>query len=101
MRSHDNNSPAEFGGSIRPDIVAKELFPETAKTKFKLKSLGTTKRNELKNYLRARAVWILDKTTISVKSKMCENFTVRESGICDKCDELRKNNRLNQAITKI
>jgi len=95
------NSPAEFGGSTRPDIAAKELFPETAKTKLRLKSLGTTKRDELKNYLRARAVWILDKITISVRSKMCENFTVRESGICDKCDKLRKNNRLGQAINKV
>jgi hypothetical protein len=100
-RNYVLNSPAEFGGSTRPDIAAKELFPEIVKTKLRLKSLGKTKCDELKNYLRAHAVWILDKTSISVRSKMCENFTVRESGICDKCDELRRNNRLNQAINKV
>ena len=100
-REYVLNSPAEFGGSIRPDIAAKELFPETVKTKLRLKSLGTAKRDDLKNYLRACAAWILDKTTISVRSKECENFTIRESGICDNCDKLRRNNRLNQAIKKV
>ncbi|GES93834.1 hypothetical protein GLOIN_2v1777971 [Rhizophagus clarus] len=56
------NSPAEFGGSIRPDIAAKELFPEVIKASLRLKSL--------------------------------------ESGICDECDKLRKNSRLNQATKK-
>ncbi|GES83162.1 hypothetical protein GLOIN_2v1777971 [Rhizophagus clarus] len=74
------NSPAEFGGSIRPDIAAKELFPEVIKASLRLKSL--------------------DKTTLSVRSKMCENFTTRELGICDECDKLRKNSRLNQATKK-
>ncbi|PKK59475.1 hypothetical protein RhiirC2_794790 [Rhizophagus irregularis] len=55
---------------------------------------------DLKNYLRAHAIWILDKTTLSVRSKTCENFTTRESSICDECDKLRKNSRLNQATKK-
>ncbi|GBB86238.1 hypothetical protein RclHR1_12680004 [Rhizophagus clarus] len=94
------NSPAEFGGSIRPDIAAKELFPEVIKASLRLKSLGKTRCADLKNYLRAHAIWILDKTTLSVRSKMCENFTTRELGICDECDKLRKNSRLNQATKK-
>ncbi|RIA81307.1 hypothetical protein C1645_837226 [Glomus cerebriforme] len=53
----------EFGGSIRPNIAARELFSEIVKTKLKLKNLG-------------------------------------ESGICDECDKLKKNNRLNQATKK-
>ncbi|CAB4428803.1 unnamed protein product [Rhizophagus irregularis] len=79
-REYVLNSPAEFGGSIRPDIAAKELFPEIVKANLRLKSL--------------------DKTTLSVRSKTCENFTTRESSICDECDKLRKNSRLNQATKK-
>ncbi|CAG8670951.1 11187_t:CDS:1, partial [Funneliformis caledonium] len=45
------NSPAEFEGSVRPDITAKELFSETVKTKFRLKSLSIAKHDNLKNYL--------------------------------------------------
>ncbi|CAB4386516.1 unnamed protein product [Rhizophagus irregularis] len=100
-REYVLNSPAEFGGSVRPNIAAKELFPETIKMKLRLKSLSTANRDDLKNYLRACAMWILDKTTISVKSKACENFTIRESGICDNCDQLRRDNRLIKAINKI
>ncbi|PKC55082.1 hypothetical protein RhiirA1_476204 [Rhizophagus irregularis] len=57
---------------------------------------------DLKNYLRTHAIWILvDKTTLSVRSKTCENFTTRKLSICDKCDKLRKNSRLlNQATKK-
>ncbi|GET00254.1 hypothetical protein RCL_jg3180.t1 [Rhizophagus clarus] len=80
------NSPAEFGGSIRPDIAAKELFPEVIKASLRLKSLGKTRCADLKNYLRTHAIWILDKTTLFIRSKMCENFTTRESGIYDECD---------------
>ncbi|GBB85929.1 hypothetical protein RclHR1_12370005 [Rhizophagus clarus] len=94
------NSPAEFGGSIRPDIAAKELFPEIVKANFRLKSLGKTRCVDLKNYLCAYAIWILDKTTLSVRSKIYENFTTRESGICDECNKLRKNSRLNQVTKK-
>ncbi|PKK63546.1 hypothetical protein RhiirC2_812663 [Rhizophagus irregularis] len=54
-REYVLNSPAEFGGSVRPDIAAKELFPETIKTKLRLKSLSTANRDDLKNYLRACA----------------------------------------------
>jgi hypothetical protein len=93
--------PAEFGGSNRPDIAAKELFPEIVKNNLKLKSLGRIRCAELKNYLRANAIWILDKTTLSVRSKTCENFTTRESGICDECDKLRNNSRLNQTTKKV
>ncbi|CAB4393143.1 unnamed protein product [Rhizophagus irregularis] len=99
-REYVLNSPAEFGGSVRPDIAAKELFPETIKTKLRLKSLSTANRDDLKNYLCACATWILDKTSISVRSKACENFTIRESGICDNCDQLRRDNRLIKAINK-
>ncbi|CAB4374643.1 unnamed protein product [Rhizophagus irregularis] len=99
-REYVLNSPAEFGGSIRPDIAAKELFPEIVKANFRLKSLGKMRCADLKNYLRAHAIWILDKTTLSVRSKTCENFTTRESSICDECDKLRKNSRLNQATKK-
>ncbi|GBB97367.1 hypothetical protein RclHR1_02980006 [Rhizophagus clarus] len=74
------NSPAEFGGSIKPDIAVKELFPEIVKANLRLKSLN--------------------KTTLSVRSKTCENFTTRELGICDECDKLRKNSHLNQATKK-
>ncbi|GBC29359.2 tigger transposable element-derived protein 6-like [Rhizophagus irregularis DAOM 181602=DAOM 197198] len=74
--SNPNNS-AEFGGSVRPDIATKELFPETIKMKLRLKSLSTANCDDLENYLRACATWILDKTTISVRSKACENFTIR------------------------
>uniref|UniRef100_U9TYQ0 Uncharacterized protein n=1 Tax=Rhizophagus irregularis (strain DAOM 181602 / DAOM 197198 / MUCL 43194) TaxID=747089 RepID=U9TYQ0_RHIID len=100
--SNPNNQyrPAEFGGSVRPDIATKELFPETIKMKLRLKSLSTANCDDLKNYLRACATWILDKTTISVRSKACENFTIRESGICDNCDQLRRDNRLIKAINK-
>ncbi|GET03303.1 hypothetical protein GLOIN_2v1777971 [Rhizophagus clarus] len=94
------NSPAEFGGSIRPDIAAKELFPEIVKANFRLKSLGKTRCVDLKNYLCAYAIWILDKTTLSIRSKIYENFTTRESGICDECNKLRKNSRLNQVTKK-
>ncbi|CAB4379380.1 unnamed protein product [Rhizophagus irregularis] len=96
-----NCNPAEFGGSIRPDIAAKELFPEIVKANLRLKSLGKMRCADLKNYLRAHAIWILDKTTLSVRSKTCENFTTRESSICDECDKLRKNSRLNQATKKV
>ncbi|CAB4379911.1 unnamed protein product [Rhizophagus irregularis] len=99
-REYVLNSPAEFGGSIRPDIAAKELFPEIVKANLRLKSLGKMRCADLKNYLRAHAIWILDKTTLSVRSKTCENFTTRESSICDECDKLRKNSRLNQATKK-
>jgi hypothetical protein len=75
-REYVLNSPAEFGGSVRPNIAAKELFPETIKTKLRLKSLSTANCDDLKNYLRACAMWILDKTTISVRSKACKNFTI-------------------------
>ncbi|CAB4378488.1 unnamed protein product [Rhizophagus irregularis] len=95
-REYVLNSLAEFGGSIRPDIAAKELFPEIVKANLRLKSLGKMRCADLKNYLRAHAIWILDKTTLSVRSKMCENFTTRELSICDECDKLRKNSRLNQ-----
>ncbi|GBB95838.1 hypothetical protein RclHR1_26230002 [Rhizophagus clarus] len=95
------NSPAKFGGSIRSDIAIKELFPEIVKANLRLKSLGKTRCADLKNYLHAHAIWILDKTTLSIRSKTCENFTTRESGICDECDKLRKNSRLNQATKKV
>ncbi|EXX57030.1 hypothetical protein RirG_210800 [Rhizophagus irregularis DAOM 197198w] len=62
--------------------------------------ISTANRDDLKNYLRACATWILDKTTISIRSKACENFTIRESGICDNCDQLRRDNRLIKAINK-
>jgi len=100
-REYILNSPAEFGGLVRPDIATRELFPETVKIKLRLKSLSTTNRNDLKNYLHAHAIWLLDKSTISVRSKACEDFTTRELGICDNCDKLRRNTRLNQAINKV
>ncbi|UZO18637.1 uncharacterized protein OCT59_009949 [Rhizophagus irregularis] len=68
--------------------------------KLRLKSLSTANCDDLENYLRACATWILDKTTISVRSKACENFTIRESGICNNCDQLRRDNRLIKAINK-
>ncbi|GES86852.1 hypothetical protein RCL_jg20763.t1 [Rhizophagus clarus] len=85
---------------VKKVASAKQLFSETVKAKLRLKSLGTAKCDDLKNYLRAHATWILDKTTISVRSKECENFTIRKSGICDNCDKLRRNNRLIKAINK-
>ncbi|CAB4429576.1 unnamed protein product [Rhizophagus irregularis] len=57
-REYVLNSPAEFGGSIRPDIAAKELFPEIVKANLRLKSLGKMRCADLKNYLRAHAIWI-------------------------------------------
>ncbi|CAB5196746.1 unnamed protein product [Rhizophagus irregularis] len=89
-REYVLNSPVEFGGSIRSDIAAKELFPEIVKANLRLKSLGKMRCADLKNYLRTHAIWILDKTTLSVRSKTCKNFTTRESSIYDECDKLRK-----------
>ncbi|GES93095.1 hypothetical protein GLOIN_2v1777971 [Rhizophagus clarus] len=80
------NSPTEFGGSIRPNIAAKELFPKIVKVNLRLKNLGKMRCADLKNYLRAHAIWILDKTTLSVRSKTCENFTTRESVSADNSD---------------
>ncbi|GBC31625.2 hypothetical protein GLOIN_2v1822254 [Rhizophagus irregularis DAOM 181602=DAOM 197198] len=40
------------------------------------------------------------KTTLSIRSKTCENFITRESSICNECNKLRKNSHLNQATKK-
>ncbi|RIA96613.1 hypothetical protein C1645_815140 [Glomus cerebriforme] len=69
-REYVLNSPAEFEGSIKSDIAARELFPEIVKTKLKLKNLGQTRCADLKNYLRAHAIWILDKTTLSIRNEL-------------------------------
>ncbi|GBC04376.1 hypothetical protein RclHR1_05650004 [Rhizophagus clarus] len=95
------NSPAEFGESIRTDIAIKELFPEIIKANLRLKSLDKMRCADLKNYLHVHAIWILDKTTLFVRSKICENFITRESGICDEYDKLRKNSHLNQVTKKV
>ncbi|PKC55788.1 hypothetical protein RhiirA1_475019 [Rhizophagus irregularis] len=49
-----------------------------------------TMHGELSNY----------KTTLSIRSKTCENFITRESSICNECNKLRKNSHLNQATKK-
>ncbi|CAG8776381.1 6015_t:CDS:1, partial [Dentiscutata heterogama] len=89
------SSPASFGGGKKPEIIAKELFPEKflANTSFARKKLNNKERKEFERALEFEATWHL-----AVYHIQCERKTSNENAICNKCKELRSNKRLNEAL---
>ncbi|CAG8692481.1 3689_t:CDS:2, partial [Dentiscutata heterogama] len=94
------NSPASFGGGKKPEIVAKELFPEkfSENASFTRKKLSNKERREFERALEFEATWRLDKEALAIYHMQCEKKTNNKSAICNNCEQLKSNKRLNQAL---
>lgn len=55
-------TPAQFGGTRRIEIVARELFPNLFSTKFSRKKLNYSQKRQLNRALFAESVWQIDRT---------------------------------------
>ncbi|GET01538.1 hypothetical protein GLOIN_2v1471637 [Rhizophagus clarus] len=94
------NSSASFGGGKKLEVVAKQLFPKKflEKTPFSRKKLSKIQLKEFEKTLESEATWHLDKEAIAIYHMQCEKKTKNRNAICDKCEELRSNKRLNEAL---
>ncbi|RIB25477.1 hypothetical protein C2G38_469931 [Gigaspora rosea] len=94
------SSPASFGGGKKPEIVAKELFPEKfpENVSFTRKKLNNNERKEFERALESEATWRLDREVLAIFHMQCEKKTSNESSICNKCEQLKSNKRLNEAL---
>ena len=97
------NSPASFGGGKKPEVVAKQLFPEKfpENASFTRKKLSKQERKEFEKALESEATWHLDKDALAVYHMQCEKKTNNKSAICNKCEELKSNKRLNEALKAV
>ncbi|GBB95493.1 hypothetical protein RclHR1_02550005 [Rhizophagus clarus] len=97
------NSSASFGGGKKLEVVAKQLFPKKflEKTPFSRKKLSKIQLKEFEKTLESEATWHLDKEAIAIYHMQCEKKTKNRNAICDKCEELRSNKRLNEALKVI
>src|SRR3954468_6616924 len=55
-------TPAQFGGTRRIEIVARELFPNLFSAKFSRKKLNYSQKRQLNRALFAESVWQIDRT---------------------------------------
>ncbi|CAG8754685.1 5108_t:CDS:2, partial [Racocetra persica] len=94
------SSPASFGGGKRPEVIAKELFPEkfSENASFTRKKLSNKERREFERVLESEATWHLDKEVLAVYYMQCKRKTSNEDAVCNRCKELRSNKRLNEAL---
>jgi len=94
------NSPASFGGGKKPEIVANQLFLEKfpENTPFTRKKLSKEERKEFERALEYEATWHLDKEVLAVYHTQYEKKTDNRNAICNKCEELKCNKRLNEAL---
>ncbi|CAJ0826216.1 15385_t:CDS:2, partial [Entrophospora sp. SA101] len=60
--------PANFGGGKKPEIIAKQLFPQKfpANKSFSQRKLSKSELQEFKRALEAEATWCWDKEVLAV-----------------------------------
>lgn len=97
------SSPASFSGSKKPEVVAKELFPEkfSENVSFSRKKLGNKERREFEKALESEATWRLDREALAVYHMQCKTKTNNISAICNKCEQLKSNKHLNEALKAV
>ena len=54
--------PAQFGGTHRIEVVARELFPKLFSVKFYRKKLNYSQKRQLNRALFAESVWHINRT---------------------------------------
>ena len=61
IRKYISHTPAQFGGTRRVEVIAKELFPNLFSTKFSRKKLNHSQKHRLNRQLYSEAVWKIDR----------------------------------------
>jgi hypothetical protein len=56
-----SRTPAQFGGTRRVEVIAKELFPNLFPKNFSCKKLDCSQKRRLNRQLYAEAVWKIDR----------------------------------------
>ncbi|CAB4476852.1 unnamed protein product [Rhizophagus irregularis] len=56
-----SHTPAQFGGTRRIEVIAKELFPSLFPTNFSRKKLDCSQKRQLNRQLYAEAMWKIDR----------------------------------------
>ncbi|CAB4415318.1 unnamed protein product [Rhizophagus irregularis] len=87
-------TPAQFGGSRRIEIIARELFPRLVRKKFSRKKLNYEEKRKLNRTLYAESTWQIDRSSNAVRSKVCTGFAENDSSICNECSYIRSDKRL-------
>ncbi|CAB4433635.1 unnamed protein product [Rhizophagus irregularis] len=62
ISSYIKRTPAQFGGSRRIEIVARELFPNLFPYKFNRKKLNSKQKRLLNRALFAESIWKIDRS---------------------------------------
>ena len=57
-------TPAQFGGSHRIEVVARELFPNLFSQKFSRKKLNSKQKRQLNHALFAESIWQIDRPSM-------------------------------------
>ncbi|CAG8620766.1 989_t:CDS:2, partial [Dentiscutata heterogama] len=95
-------TPAQFGGSRRIEVVAREIFPKLFFQKFSRKKLNYDQKQKLNRALYAESTWQIDRNSNAVRAKTCSGIA-EKGDICNECRYIRfdKNLYIPKVITKI
>ncbi|EXX71932.1 hypothetical protein RirG_074070 [Rhizophagus irregularis DAOM 197198w] len=92
-------TPAQFGGSRRIEVVARELFPNLFSQKFSRKKLNSKQKRQLNHALFAESIWQIDRPSNAVRAKACTGIAER-GNICTECSYIRYNQALCNKIAR-
>ncbi|GET63656.1 hypothetical protein GLOIN_2v1427013 [Rhizophagus irregularis DAOM 181602=DAOM 197198] len=92
-------TPAQFGGSRRVEVIARELFPNLFSQKFSRKKLNAKQKRLLNRTLFAESVWKIDRASNAVRAKSCTGISGKDN-VCAECFAIRYNQILCNKIVR-
>lgn len=101
--NYATSSPSGYGGGERPEVVGKKLFPKKflQDTSFSYKKLNKDQTQEFNTTLQATSLWKIDQFEGVIQSTKCTIMTINLSGLCGECINLKKNNKLKNALNSV
>ncbi|GES85515.1 hypothetical protein GLOIN_2v1785707 [Rhizophagus clarus] len=98
--NYATGTPSGYGGGERPEVAGKRLFPEKfpQDIPFSRKKLNKDQIQEFNTTLQATSLWKIDQFEGVIRSAKCTIMTTNLSGLCGECIDLKKNNRLKDAL---
>ncbi|GES91117.1 hypothetical protein GLOIN_2v1785707 [Rhizophagus clarus] len=98
--NYATSTPSSYGGGERPEVAGKRLFPEKfpQDIPFSRKKLNKDQIQEFNTTLQATSLWKIDQFEGVIRSAKCTIMTTNLSGLCGECIDLKKNNRLKDAL---
>ncbi|RGB31607.1 hypothetical protein C1646_763854 [Rhizophagus diaphanus] len=91
-------TPAQFGGSRRIEIVARELFPNLFSKNFSRRKLDSKQKRQLNRSLFTESVWKIDRASNAVRAKSCTGIS-GNGNVCFECSSIRHNQILYNKIS--